>query len=320
MRIGLDLMGGDFTPEASLEGVKIAMENLSINNKLYLLGDISLIKSQFNSIYNHLSSYSNIQFVDSPQIVEMDESPTKTFINKPQSSISIGFKMLEKNEIDAFASAGNTGAMMVGAFYSAKPIEGVIRPAISTLIPKLNGGKTILLDVGVNPDCRQDVLFQFGLLGCALSKSMFKVENPRVGLLNIGSEKEKGNLLTQAAYSLMEATNKFNFIGNIEGYDLFSDKVDIIVCDGFTGNVTLKLIEGMYQIIKKTGNTNSFIDLLNFELYGGTPVLGINKTVLVGHGNSTPIAFKNIINLAINVFENKLTEEIKEVFKSINNF
>src|SRR3546814_690366 len=179
------------------------------------------------------------EFVHTNEFISMADHPTKAIAQKATASIPLGFQLLKEGHIDAFASAGNTGAMLVGAMFSIKTIPGVIRPAMPTLVPKLKGSIGVMLDVGANADCRPDNLLQFGILGKLLMENIYHIEAPRVGLINIGEEPEKGNLLTQAAYALMREESNFNFIGNIEGRDLFNDMADVIVCDGFTGNVIL---------------------------------------------------------------------------------
>ena len=170
------------------------------------------------------------------------------------------------------------------------------------------------MDVGTNADCKPDVLYQFGILGSTFAKHIYNIENPKVGLLNIGEEEEKGNLLTQSAHQLMKGSNDFNFIGNIEGRDVFSDAVDVIVCDGFTGNVVLKEAEAFYELTKKRGIQDEYFDRFNYEIYGGTPILGINSNVMIGHGISSPLAIKNMLLLAYDVVENKLSDKIKQAF------
>jgi glycerol-3-phosphate acyltransferase PlsX len=222
--------------------------------------------------------------------------------------------MLKEKELDGFASAGNTGAMLVGSMFSVKAIPGVIRPCITTIVPKFSGGFSIMLDVGTNADCKPDVLYQFGILGSIYAKEVFKINNPKVGLLNIGEEPEKGNLVAQSAYNLMKETKDFNFIGNIEGRDLFGDKVDVIVCDGFVGNIVLKTAEAFYRMVMKRKKSDEYFDKFNYELYGGTPILGINSTVMIGHGISSPLAFSNMIIAAKDVEEAKLNEKINTLF------
>lgn len=319
MKIGFDIMGGDFAPETALEGAISALKELSPDIELILLGSRSVIEDSLPEYLNQLKQYPNVSLIDTPEVITMNDSPTKALSQKPNSSIAIGFGMLNNDDIDVFIGAGNTGAMMVGALYTVKAIEGVLRPTILSLVPKLNGNYGIILDVGVNSDTRQDVLLQFGIIGSLYMKVMFNLENPTVGLFNIGSEREKGNLVTQAAYPLMEAAKQINFIGNVEGYDLFSDMVDVIVCDGFTGNLVLKSQEGVYNIIKQKGLEDDFFRRFDYQEYGGTPILGINKPVIVGHGTSTGKAFKNMILLAKSVVEHNLVDEIKNLFKSQNN-
>ncbi len=245
----------------------------------------------------------------------MGEHPTKAYSQKPNSSIAIGFKLLKEGSIDAFASSGNTGAMLVGCMFTMKTITGVIRPCITSVVPKFNGGFGIFLDVGINADCKPDVLYQFALLGSMYFKSVYGNDNPKIGLLNIGEEEEKGNLVTQAAHVLMKDSKDFNFIGNVEGRDFFNDKADVIVCDGFTGNVVLKEAESFYQLIKKRGIKDEYFERFNYENYGGMPVLGINGNVIIGHGISNDIASKNMILLSRNVTETGLSEKIKSAFK-----
>ena len=242
----------------------------------------------------------------------MNENAIKGFKNKPNSSIAKGFEALKNNQIDGFASAGNTGAMFVGGYYSVKAIEGVLRPTICSVLPKINGGKTLLLDVGANADCKADVLYQFGLLGSLYAKYVFDIKNPNVSLLNLGEEKSKGNLLTQAAYNLMEGTSKYNFIGNIESRDIFDSNTDVIVCDGFTGNIVLKQAEAIYELVKKRNIKDEYFDKFNYERYGGTPILGLNKAVIIGHGISNQLAIKNMVFLTKNIAEAKLSEKIKK--------
>nr|MBA3901619.1 phosphate--acyl-ACP acyltransferase [Bacteroidota bacterium] len=210
---------------------------------------------------------------------------------------------------------GNTGAMLVGSVYSVKPVSGVIRPCITSALPKENGKVGIILDVGANADCKPDVLYQFGLLGSIYAKHIYGISNPRVGLMNIGEEEKKGNLLAQAAHELMKETTEFNFIGNIEGRDIFNLDVDVMVCDGFTGNIVLKEAEGFYNLIKRRGITDEFFERLNYENYGGTPILGINSNVIIGHGISNEIAIKNMLFLSKNIVEANLSEKIKEAFQ-----
>ena len=313
MRIGLDISGGDYAPENCLEGAILALSHSERHNaKICLIGSKSTADSFLKSKGINLNHF---EFIDAPDVIEMAESPTKAFAQKPNSSIAMGFKALKEGKIDAFISAGNKGAMLVGAMFTVKAIPGVIRPCITTLLPKENGGVGLMLDVGTNADCKPDVLYQFGILGSVCARALYKIENPKVGLLNIGEEPEKGNLVAQAAYNLMKDSKDFNFIGNIEGRDLFNDKADVIVCEGFVGNVVLKAAEAFYTSIRKRNRSDAYFDRFNYELYGGTPILGVNGNVLIGHGISSPLAFQNMVMLAIDLVNSKLNEKVAQVFQ-----
>lgn len=312
MKIGFDILGGDFAPANCLEGALQALKELPTEVKLVLIGDSELAKSFFTK---HKADLNRLEFVHTTEVIEMGEHPTKAFSQKPNSSISVGFKLLKEKQIDAFASAGNTGAMLVGSMFTVKAIPGVIRPCITSILPKENGGFGIVLDVGTNADCKPDVLYQFGILGSICAKEVYKINNPKVGLLNIGEEAEKGNLVTQAAHALMKDSKDFNFIGNVEGREVFSDKVDVVVCEGFVGNILLKTAEAFYELIQKRKRSDAYFDKFNYELYGGTPVLGINANVLIGHGISSALAFKNMLLLAKDVVDAKLNDKILQNFQ-----
>jgi len=312
MKIGLDIMGGDFAPKATVLGAIEAYKALSADQKLVLIGDKDLTVTilQENNV-----SPDHFEFVHTTEVIGMGEHPTKAIVQKPDSSIAVGFQLLKEGQIQAFSSAGNTGAMLVGAMFSVKTIPGVIRPAMTTIVPKLKGGLGILLDVGANADCKPDVLVQFGVLGSLLAQSVYDIDNPRVALMNIGEEEEKGNILSQATYPLMKETSLFNFVGNVEGRDLFSENADVYVCDGFTGNVILKLAESFYVITLKKQLKDEFFDRFNYEQYGGSPILGVNAPVIVGHGISSPEAIKNMVLLSRNMVESRLVDKIKQAFQ-----
>ena len=295
MKIGLDIMGGDFAPEAAVLGAISAYKALSENLELVLIGDkeaaIALLNEQgFDP--------ERFEYVHTTEVIGMNEHPTKAISQKQGSSISLGFKLLKSGEIAAFSSAGNSGAMLVGAMFSVKAIPGVLRPAITSIIPKLNGSVGILIDVGANADCKPEYLLQFGILGSLLAREVYGINAPRVALMNIGEEEEKGNILSIAAFQLMKDSGLIDFRGNIEGRDLFTENADVIVCDGFTGNIILKLAESLYDVALSKNIRDDFFDRFNYEQYGGSPILGINAPVLVGHGISTPEAIKNMIILS----------------------
>ena len=301
-------MGGDYAPRKTIHGAVLALNELPKETTVVLVGK----KSEILAELKHLNYSANIfEIIDCSEVIDMGEHPTRAFKSKPNSSIARGFTALAKGEIDGFASAGNTGAMFVGGFYTVKAINGILRPAISTLIPRENGGITVLLDVGVNADCKPDVLYQFGILGSLFSKHVCGIKKPKVSLLNLGEEKTKGNMLTQATYNMMENNSDYNFIGNIEGRDIFDSNSDVIVCDGFTGNIVLKQAEGIYKIMHKRGLLDNYFKRFNYENYGGTPILGLNKAVIIGHGISNEIAIKNMITLTKDVIEADLGTKIK---------
>ncbi|MCE9539836.1 MAG: phosphate acyltransferase PlsX [Bacteroidetes bacterium] len=312
MKIGLDIMGGDFAPDATVSGALLAYNELPSTVRLVLIGDKEQIIS---SLTEKGADSNNFDIIHASEVISMGEHPTKAFTQKPNSSISIGFHLLKEGGIDGFASNGNTGAMLVGSMFSVKTIPGVIRPCITSLLPKENGGTGLILDVGINADCKPDVLYQFAILGSLFAEHVYGIKKPKVGLLNIGEEPEKGNLISQATHSLMKDTKDFNFIGNVEGRDIFNDLADVIVCDGFTGNVVLKQAEALYTMIKKRGLSDAYFDRFNYENYGGTPVLGINSTVMIGHGISNDIAVKNMLLLTKDIVEAKLSNKIKQAFQ-----
>lgn len=312
MKIGLDIMGGDFAPTAAVLGAIAAYKALSTEQHLVLIGD----KEQaLKTLQENNFSADLFEFVHTTEVIGMGEHPTKAIVQKPGSSISIGFKLLKEGAIQAFSSAGNSGAMLVGAMFSVKTIPGVLRPAMSTIIPKLKGGFGILIDVGANADCKPEFLVQFGILGSLLAQYVYNIQEPRVALMNIGEEEEKGNILSQVAYPLMKESPLLKFTGNIEGRDMFGDKADIVVCDGFTGNIILKLAESFYAVTFKKGIRDEFFDRFNYEQYGGSPILGVNAPVVVGHGISSPEAIKNMVLLSKNMVESGLTDKIKLAFQ-----
>lgn len=311
MKIGIDAMGGDYAPLECVKGALRASAELERSAQLVLFGDEPLL----NSIILHEGGTAeNIRIVHTPEVIGMAESPTRGLTQKPNSSIAVGFQYLKEGKIDAFASAGNTGAMLVGAMYSVKTIEGVIRPAISTLLPHSDERLGFLLDVGANADCKPEMLLQFGIMGSLYAKHLYKVKDPKVALLSIGEEEGKGNLLVQAAYPLFQECNKIHFIGNVEGRDIFGDVADVIVTDGFTGNIVLKFGESIYDMIKKQGIRDAYWDRFNYENYGGSAILGANAPVVVAHGISNATAFHNMILLTKEMIESRIVELFKEAF------
>ena len=312
MKIGLDIMGGDYAPKAIVLGAIAAHQSLNAGEHLVLIGDTEQIKP---ILAEEGFNPDHFEYVHTDEVIGMGEHPTKAIVQKPKSSIAVGFNLLKEGKIDSFASAGNSGAMLVGAVFSVKTIPGIIRPCLCTILPKIKGGTGLLLDVGANADCKPDILLQFGVLGSLYAENLFKVESPKVALLNIGEEDEKGNMLSMATFPLMKDTNLFNFVGNVEGRDLFNDKADVIVCDGFTGNVVLKLAESFYVLTVKKGMKDEFFDRFNYEQYGGSPVLGVNAPVVIGHGISSPLAVKNMVLQSREMITTGLVDKIRMAFK-----
>jgi len=311
MRIGIDILGGDYAPEATVRGSILAVNEIPAGSKLVLIGDGTAITSICRQENFDPSVF---EVVHTTSQIEMGEHPARAFSQKPDASVVLGFKLLAQGKIDSFASAGNTGAMLVGAMQMIKSIPGVIRPCIAATVPRPKGAPLLLLDVGLNPDCSQEELNQYAILGSIYARQILNIPDPRVGLLNIGEEEGKGNLLTKAAHQLMKGSTKYHFIGNIEGNDLFSDKADVMVCDGFVGNVMLKQAEAFYAMIRKRKIVDEFFEKFNFVNYGGTPILGINAPVLIAHGISNEVAVKNMLLHAAGVIQGKLCEKIKEAF------
>jgi len=313
MRIGIDIMGGDFAPEAAVLGAILAHNERPEEDSIVLIGDQEQIRSLLK---REGIAEDTFEIVPSTEVINMGEHPAKAFSRKPNSSIAIGYGLLAKGKIDGFASAGSTGAMMVGAMYTVKAIPGIIRPALTTAIPKPDGSFSIVLDIGINPDCKPDVLYQYGILGSIYAQHIYQMESPKVALLNIGSEEEKGNLVVKSTHELMKETTEFNFVGNIEANDMFdSDKADVIICDGFVGNIVLKQAEGFYKLYKSRNLQDEFFEKFNFERYGGSPILGVNKNIVIGHGISNANAIRSMIHHTFNVVKVNLSKKIMEAIQ-----
>lgn len=311
MHIGIDMMGGDYAPQEAVKGVVQFLQSSNPSVHLTLIGDEQQVRPLFKEPSDR------VHFVHAPELIGMQEHATRALKEKPDSSIAKGYRLLAGGEIDAFISAGNTGAMMVGAFYSIKSIEGVLRPTISSIMPKRNGGYGLLLDVGLNADCKPENLLQFAILGSLYAQHILNIQDPRVGLINIGEEEGKGNLLAQGTYPLLKASTQINFVGNVEGRDILQNTANVMVCDGFTGNVLLKLAESLYDVAKERGfGEDEYFHRFHYENYGGTPILGVSKPVIIGHGISGAAAFKNMIILAEKMISSDLLGKMKAEFKS----
>ena len=309
MRIGLDVMGGDYAPESTIQGAILAQKELAPETKLVLIGNQNIITE---TLEKEKTDSSLFDIVHTSEIIEMGDHPAKAFSKKKDSSIAVGFQMLKEKEIGGLASAGNTGAMLVGIHYSIRTLSGIIRPAIATFLPTFSDKLTLILDVGLNPDSKPDVLYQYGIMGSVYAESVWGIKNPRVALLNIGSEESKGNLVTRSAYEMMNESKHFNFIGNFEANEFFvTEEADVVVCDGFVGNIVLKEGEAFYKLIRKRGIKDEFFERFNFENFGGSPILGASSVVVIGHGISNSKAIKNMILHTQDMARVDLSEKIK---------
>jgi phosphate acyltransferase len=310
MKIGLDVMGGDFAPDAIVEGAVDSLQHLSADDELVLIGDEPSILKKLEALKTKPSRF---RIVHTSQVIGMGDIPAKAYAQKQDSSIAVGYRMLKESKIDGFCSAGNTGAMMVGATYTVGAIPGVLRPALATMLPAVDDRYAVILDVGLNIDCKPDVLLQYGILGSIFAKYVLEVTNPRVRLLNIGEEESKGTPAVKAAYELMKEHPGINFEGNIEANSLFMETMaDVIVCDGFIGNVILKQTEAFYHVYKTRNLQDAYFDRLDFENIGGTPIIGINANVVIGHGISQRKAIMNMILQTWAVVHVDLAQKIKE--------
>ena len=310
MRVGIDIMGGDFAPESPILGSVLAREELPQDVEIVFVGNKETIEKY---AADHHIDIAQFPIIHTPDVVNMSDHPLKAYGKTPNASIFLGQKLLMNGELDGFCSAGNTGSMLVGAMQIISSIPGVIRPAISTLIPNMDGPNALILDVGLNPDARPDVLYQYGVIGSLYSKLINKVKDPRVSLLNIGREEGKGNLVIKSTYQLMKDSVDFNFIGNLEANELFLNlETDVVVCDGFVGNIVLKEAEAFYRLVSKKEICNGYFEMFNFENYGGTPVWGIQAPLVIGHGISNEKAIKNMILETCSFVKSGLIDNIKE--------
>jgi glycerol-3-phosphate acyltransferase PlsX len=310
-KIAVDAMGGDFAPKAVIEGAIMAASELPENYQIVLIGKQDAMLEVLNDLEYRKGA---IEMIYCNEVIEMHEHPTRAFSQKPNSSIGVGFKLLKEGAVSAFCSAGNTGAMMVGSLFTLRTLGNIQRPPIAGYFPLKNGNFSLMLDIGANADCKPEVLMQFAELGSLYARFALNIENPKVGLVNIGEEEEKGNTVSQAAYQLLKNNKKINFIGNVEGRDLFEGKADVYVTEGFTGNVLFKMGESLYEHAVSQGINDPLINRMNYEVAGGSPIIGVNGNVIVGHGISSPLAIKNMILLAKKQIESNVVDKIKEVF------
>ncbi|MEE9390781.1 MAG: phosphate acyltransferase PlsX [Candidatus Aminicenantaceae bacterium] len=322
MRVAVDAMGGDFGPKVTVEGAVRAAQEYEVD--VLLVGEEELIKKE---VRRFNSSKAKITLVNAAEAISMGEG-LLSFRRKQRSSIRVGTQLVKKGEAEAFVSTGNTAAIVYLSKKILGPLKGIEKPALSLLVPTLKG-LTLLIDVGANVNCRPFHLEQFALMGHVFMKSVMGQQNPRIGLMSIGEEKSKGNELTKEVFERLQSST-INFIGNIEGKDIYSGKADVIVSDGFTGNVALKVSEGvvdtifymarnevMKNIFSKIGfflmkrNLKKLYRKIDYTEYGGAQLLGINGVCIIGHGRSNANAVKNAVGLARDFVVNQVQEKIQ---------
>lgn len=330
MKIAIDIMGGDGGPVVTVKASVDAVNELDVH--LVLIGKEDIIKNELSK-YKYNSE--KIDIVNAEEEITNEEEPAMAIRKKKDSSMVVGFNMLKEGSVSGFISAGSTGALLSGGLLIVKRIKGIERPALATVYPTKKG-VSLLLDVGANADSKPKYLQQFAIMGSIYSEKILNKQNPKVALINIGSEKEKGNILTKEAYSLLEQTPNINFCGNIEGRDIPDGSIDVLVCDGFVGNIVLKLTEGLaisiFSMLKevfmksmkskigammlKSGLVD-FKKKLDYTEYGGAPLLGVKGTVIKAHGSSNDVAIKNAIKQAKQFIENRVVENIEENIRGL---
>ncbi|NOX81275.1 MAG: phosphate acyltransferase PlsX [Deltaproteobacteria bacterium] len=326
MRIALDVMGGDRGSELAISGAISAIREHS-DFEVILLGPRELLEKQVadSGVAGNLAARLHIEHA--PEAISMNESPVEAVRRKKQSSIMVGFDLARNGRVDAVVSAGNSGATLASAVRKLGRLKGVSRPGIASLFPTLKR-PVIIMDVGANVDCRPLHLFQFAIMASSCSRKLLDIKHPRIGLLSIGEEAGKGNALVKETHELLAASS-LNFIGNVEGRDIYQGDVDVIVCDGFVGNISLKVSEGLaeaamqmlrteimktfrakigYMLIRRA--FESFRKRVDYAEYGGAPLLGINGTGIISHGKSNATAIKNAIEVAANMYRSRLNESI----------
>ncbi len=330
--IALDVMGGDYAPCEVLKGVKEVVGTTDI--KLFLVGQKELVEKSLNKI--KFNDFSKIEIVDAPEFVTMKDSLVNYLRGKPNSSIRIALNLVKNGLAQGMFSAGNTGAVMVNAKFILDPLKGIKRPALAVVFPT-EKGETIVLDVGANADCRPEHLYQFALMGSVFYKEIIGGDNPKIALMSIGEESSKGNRLTKESFKLLSNTN-LNFIGNIEGHTLHKGEADIVVTDGFTGNVALKVAEGMaenlYSHFKNNFTKNILHKLgllllksglkklkkkIDYSEYGGAILLGVKGVVVIGHGRSKIKAIKNGLLTTKKMIENNIPLKIENRMAEVMN-
>ncbi len=324
--IAVDAMGGDFAPHYVVLGAIEAIKK-NRNIEVLLVGQKDKIKEELAKIKDYKFPEENI--VDAPEVITMEDKPADAVKNKQNSSIVIGLKLVKERKACAFVSAGNTGAVMAASTLILGRVKGCTRPTIGTFIPS-ESGVTTIFDVGANVDCKPINLLEFAIMGTVFVREIYDIDNPSVGLLSVGEEDTKGNDVSKTAFAMLKSA-KINFFGNVEGRDITKGTVDVVVCDGFVGNIVLKFGEGIYALfksmIKKAAKTNPLLipalllvrffirkeyKKFDYQTYGGVPLLGVNGISIIGHGSSSILAIKNMILRAYEMKQKAITEKIEK--------
>ena len=337
MRIILDAMGGDLAPNAPVMGAIQAAKDFGVEITLVGRGEAILEVLRSNGLE---TLPQGVEIANADDVVDMHDDPARVIRQKPNASMVVGLKMLADGQGDAFVSAGSTGALLTGATLLVKRVKGIRRAAMGPAMPNKKGGKTVILDCGANAECTPEFLLQFGLVGSLYAKKSLGVSNPRIGLLNIGTEDTKGTPLQKEAYALLKEASEqglLNFVGNVEARDVPLGEVDVVVCDGFSGNVLLKSIEGTamfmgslmkHKIFKRNlfsglgyllckPGVNEVMGMLDYQSIGGTPFLGIRKPVIKAHGSSSALAFRNAVKQAVEAAKGDISTELETALAQI---
>ncbi len=332
IRIVLDAMGGDFAPENELSGVnEFLADPMNRGTKIILTGKKSTIESA--AAFRDVTS--SIEIIDCPDVVSMHDEPTEIVKKKRHSSLYRGVELVKDGSAHAFVSSGNTGAVMSTSTLVLGRIEGVSRPTIGSFFPSITEQPVLLLDVGANVDAKPSYIFEFAIMGSIYSSMILGINEPKIGLLNVGEEVTKGTIDVREAHKLLQ-NGPLNFIGNVEGRDIFAAKADVVVCDGFIGNIVLKFAESFIGILKSKIKSYSEKSLMNkikvgmilptlrdilrqfdYQKYGGVPLLGVNGVVIIGHGKSSPEAIKNMLVRAKEMIQKDVNKRIEHTLKQI---
>ena len=314
MRIGIDAMGGDFIPQNPLQGVALALPALPSEVEIVLIGEPELLKREAPCYGITLNG--QVYVLPASQVIGMEENPARAVVQKSDSTINVGIQAIKEGQIDAFISAGNTGAVVAASVLKLGNLPGVSRPTLGAFYPYGDNHYSLICDVGANVDCKPEHLVQFALLGTVYMRAVMGIPNPRVALLNIGEEPSKGNLLAQQAYALLQENPYIHFVGNAEGRVLPKGFADVYVTDGFVGNILLKFGESLYELLREKVPPNPVLERLNYENIGGLPFLGTRGNIIIGHGISSPKAFRNMIFRALTIAKANLSERIAEAFRA----